>query len=804
MSHSAWLSWTQNMKLRSRIFIWFFGLLLTVQAVTAWFVYRYSLDNVEQNIHERLVNGQSLFIKEFENRGQYQQNSAITIAKDWGLRQAMGQQDGDTLRSALNNHRSRVDADLGIAIHSTGQLLATTLSGNPAAQEQIQQHLNQSSLSDDTTQEKFIMVGAQLYQLIITPVKAPLTIGWVAIGFAIDDALAKHFHTVTNLDVSFVHVAANARLSEGKVVGASLERAPDLESTNLESLTQTPNYQRNYSDTIQLGAKLNHDDKGHLVAVMQKSVTEFLDQFRRWWINLLLLYAGALLAAGLVAAMIARSVTQPVSSLLDLTRRITSGNFSRTDNISELHLGRKDEIGALAREFQTMERAVTVREDEIRYRAEHDALTGLFNREMFLKLLQQTIESRATNESQGDGVLAVVLFNINRFKDINDTLGHHNGDQLLQQLSQRLSQKFPGQHIARLGADQFGVFVTLECYNGIHACCDDIRDCFATPFRHNSIDMLMSVTQGVATYPEHGQDALTLLRLADVAMFTAKAQRQEEAIYDSKLDHHSVQRLSLMSDLPSAIEQNQLELYFQPTLHIQAENTYKLAKVECLVRWIHPIYGFIPPDDFIHLAEQSGTIIQLTQWVLRSALSQCHEWRKQGMEIGVAVNISASDLFRGSLLNDVPQLLQEFDVAPQLLTIEVTESEVMEDPERAVSILKKLKSLGIRLSVDDYGTGYSSLAHLKQLPVQELKIDKSFVLNLRHDQDDQAIVRSTIDLGHIMGLVVVAEGVEDIDSLEYLASHGCDYAQGYHISKPLSKSDINTWLSSNQNLIQSH
>lgn len=802
MSRTSRLSWVRNIKLRNRIFIWFFSLLLTVQGFTAWFVYRYSLDNVEQNIHERLVNGQSLFIKEFENRGQYQQNSAITIAKDWALRQAMGQQDRDTLRSALNNHRSRVDADIGIAVHSTGQVLATTLSGDPSAQSQIQKYLDQSKLDNDTTQERFIMVGQGLYQLIITPVKAPVTIGWVAIGFAIDDALAKHFHTVTNLDVSFVYVESAQALHQGKVVGATLERYPDLEAHDIASLTKMPHYQRNYRDTIQLGAQLNQDNNGYLFAVMQKSVQEFLDQFRSWWINLLLLYAVALVAAGLVAAMIARSVTQPVSSLLDLTRRMTSGNFDNSDSIRESHLQRTDEIGALAREFQTMERAVIVREDEIRYRAEHDALTGLFNREMFLKLLQRSIDTRGRKDSQSDGVLAVVLFNINRFKDVNDTLGHHNGDHLLQQLSQRLTQKFPDQHIARLGADQFGLFVTLECYKDIHSCCDAIKECFATPFRHNNIDMLMSVTQGLATYPEHGQDALTLLRLADVAMFTAKSQRQEQAIYDSQLDHHSVQRLSLMSDLPNAIEQNQLELYFQPTLQVQSDQQYKLAKVECLVRWIHPVYGFVPPDDFIHLAEQSGTIIQLTQWVLDSALAQCHEWRKQGLQIGVAVNISASDLFRGSLLSDVPRLLQQYDVPSQLLTIEVTESEVMEDPERAVAILQKLRNLGIRLSVDDYGTGYSSLAHLKQLPVQELKIDKSFVLNLRHDQDDQAIVRSTIDLGHIMGLVVVAEGVEDKDSLEYLTTHGCDYAQGYYISKPLSKSDIDTWLSNNRDMIQ--
>lgn len=281
--------------------------------------------------------------------------------------------------------------------------------------------------------------------------------------------------------------------------------------------------------------------------------------------------------------------------------------------------------------------------------------------------------------------------------------------------------------------------------------------------------------------------------MAEIAMYHAKDRNLESSIYDSQQDQHSVRQLSLMSELPNAIREGQMQLFYQPTLSL-AGNSPKVVKVECLTRWEHPQHGLIPPDDFISLAEQSGAIADLTNWAIDAALQHCRQWRSQYREIGVAVNISALDLFRGNLPKLVAELLQKYQLPGQLLTLEITESEIMKDPEHACRLLDEIRNLGVRLSIDDYGTGYSSLAQMKQLPVDELKIDKCFVMELCHSPDDQAIVRSTIDLGHTIGLSIVAEGVESLDILEQLQSKGCDYAQGYYIAKPLPLDTLEQWL----------
>jgi len=249
-----------------------------------------------------------------------------------------------------------------------------------------------------------------------------------------------------------------------------------------------------------------------------------------------------------------------------------------------------------------------------------------------------------------------------------------------------------------------------------------------------------------------------------------------------------------MSDLPAAIYKDQLVVYYQPTLALGENGAHTITKVECLVRWQHPVYGFIAPDDFIPLAEQTGIITRLTYWVLKTAMQQHHRWRDQGTILDFAVNIFAVDLFRGNLQKLISALLNHFDIEAERLVIEVTESEVMQDPGKAVAILTEIAMLGVRLSVDDYGTGYSSLAHIKQLPVHELKIDKSFVMGLPDSTDDEIIVRSTIDMARTMGLAVVAEGVESGETLELLQQRGCHYAQGFFISKPLPADELEQWV----------
>jgi predicted signal transduction protein with EAL and GGDEF domain len=363
---------------------------------------------------------------------------------------------------------------------------------------------------------------------------------------------------------------------------------------------------------------------------------------------------------------------------------------------------------------------------------------------------------------------------------------------LLCQLAARLQALLrPTEQLARLGGDEFALLIS-PCQPGrLIPAAEHFRAALHEPFAVRGISMTLNATVGIALYPDHGESAGSLLQHAEVAMYQGKQQRSPYALYRPELDRHSLLRLALMSELKGAVEGGQLSLYYQPKLNIQSRSLYG---VECLVRWIHPVHGFIPPDEFIPLAEQTGNVCALTRWVVRTAIAQSRLWQEQGLDLKTAINISALDLADPGFAGFIAAQLDEHGVAPGNFVVEITESAVMADPELAMGQLQQLCELGVQLSIDDYGTGYSSMAQLKRLPVHELKIDKSFVLDLLSNPDDDIIVRSTIELGHNMGLKIVAEGVETEAVLERLDQLGCDIAQGYLLSKPLPPSAFASWL----------
>ncbi len=768
---------------RNRIFTAFFGLLLLLQGITALFSWTALDRGVQTQMSEALQTGKRLFHSELVSRNAYLQTYADTIAHDDALQRAIALRDLKTLRSALNNHIDRVEADIAFVSDYDGQLIGSTVNIQPQTLLNIIAPLDPR---DTYTREQISNIDGQYYQLVLVPITQGGLNAWLSIGFEFNTALAKHFEAITELDICFVAVDNQNIEMIASTRPDIASRLPSMAAELPQLAEGEPHFLSDAENTMQIGHVIENEGDGNLMVIIQKSRQRLFGSLTDFWIGLLFLFSVSLFAVSIVAAVIARSVTKPVEALLKLIKKATSGEYQTT-----IEIGRQDEIGQLATEFQTMNQAVAEREREIRYQAEHDSLTGLQKREVFIRVLENAINT----SNQTHPKFCVGLFNINRFKEINDTLGHDNGDQLLIEVGTRLTQVFDVNTLARQEGDQFLFFMPMDNYGQLKELREKIAHLFEPSFTQNGINIALSTSLGIATYPEHSKDVTTLLRLADIAISTAKDKRLAFALYDKKNDTHSVQRLSLMSDLPGAIEEGQLELYYQPTLSLQKDGGHRITKMECLVRWHHPSYGFVPPDDFIALAEQSGSITRLTQWVLRTALAQCQAWRQSGFDIGVAVNISAIDLFAGDLQTNVPNLLQHFGVPCHMLTLEVTESEIMEDPEQACNILRAMKDLGVRLSVDDYGTGYSSLAHLKQLPVHELKIDKSFVLDMNRDKDDATIVKSTIELGHTMGLTVVAEGVEDKDTLTLLSQLGCNFAQGYYMSRPLPVKELEKWLS---------
>jgi diguanylate cyclase (GGDEF)-like protein/PAS domain S-box-containing protein len=427
-------------------------------------------------------------------------------------------------------------------------------------------------------------------------------------------------------------------------------------------------------------------------------------------------------------------------------------------------------------------------EADLQHQALHDDLTRLPNR----TLLQDRLDQGMLTAQRNHTSLALLLMDLDSFKDVNDTLGHQYGDALLQEAGHRLRETLrESDTVARLGGDEFAVLLPSSNIVGATMAARKIVRSLKTPFEIEGQMVHVGASIGIVLFPDHGQNANTLLQRADVAMYTAKRGDGGFVVYESDQDPYSPARLALMSDLREAIDTGGLALHYQPKAHVRTGCT---EHVEALLRWEHPEKGFIPPDQFIPLAEHAGLMKSLSSWVLNEALRQCHLWHEEGCDISVAVNLSARNLHDTELVEAVEELLDRWSLEPAWLQLEITEGALMIDPIRAMATLTRLHEMGVWISIDDFGTGYSSLGYLKRLPAHQLKIDKSFVLEMATNEDDAFIVRSVIDLAHSLGLEVVAEGVENQQTWDLLAAMGCDLAQGYHLSRPLTPKQLDHWL----------
>ncbi|MBA2287709.1 MAG: EAL domain-containing protein [Ktedonobacteraceae bacterium] len=433
--------------------------------------------------------------------------------------------------------------------------------------------------------------------------------------------------------------------------------------------------------------------------------------------------------------------------------------------------------------------ALTSANIQLEVQATHDALTGLPNRSLLWSRLDQAMHLAYTDDIPA----ALLLLDLDRFKEVNDTLGHQVGDMLLQQIGPRLQHCLrPTDLVARLGGDEFAIVLPATEVAEAVQMAYIVLDALDAPFliEEHALDIGGSI--GVALTPQHGCDATTLLRCADVAMYAAKRSQSGHVLYTSGIDHYTPQKLALVGALRQAIASNELVLHYQPKIALAQG---RMVGVEALVRWHHPVHGLIPPDEFIPLAERTGLIAPLTRWVLEHAIRQCRDWEQAGLSLQVAVNLSTRTLYDPQLLSLVTDLLQAAGVAPGQLMLEITEGTLMDDPERVRAVLTRLRDIGVQIAIDDFGTGYSSLGYLKGLPIDEIKIDKTFVLGLGLDAEaaDVAIVQAVVAMARPLGCVVVAEGVESEETGQVLQELGCDLAQGYYFSRPLPATALEKW-----------
>lgn len=608
-------------------------------------------------------------------------------------------------------------------------------------------------------------------------------------GFPVDRDLVNDMRALSQLQVS---ILVRQRGSAGWT--ADVSTLPKAEAQMMAKEASSPQMGQAGATDLQIDGNqyrarvlpLARASNGQeAVAVLQRSVSEAVAPYQRLQLILLSITVLGVLGAAVASAVMARRITSPLRDLATVAKRLVEGDYSEG-----LYIRRQDEIGRLGAAFETMRSEIASRELKISRLAYQDQLTGLPNRVQFGDLLREAIGQA---QALPGGSCHILMMDLDRFQQVNDVLGHSFGDDLLRQVAARLAAQllYPGAKVARLGGDEFAILLPGVDLDGALDQAAHILRALEQPLSLQEQTVDLGAGIGVAGYPAHGDSSEVLLSRAEVAMYTAKRKGNGVTIYDPAIDQSSQESLSLLSELRRALERDEFMLYLQPKLDLA---TGAVVGGEALVRWVHPEKGFIGPDNFIPFAETTGFIRMLTIWMMEKVAGLSARLQAQGLRLKFSVNLSTRDLLDQELPTAFGAILERHRLTPAALCLEITESAIMDDPARAQSTLDRLAAMGFALSIDDFGTGYSSLAYLKRLPVDELKIDKSFVMKMAQDQDDAKIVRSTVDLGHNLGLRVVAEGVESEEVWFLLRQMGCDQGQGYFMGKPMPVERFLEWL----------
>jgi diguanylate cyclase (GGDEF)-like protein len=772
-------------RLSSRIVALFLGLLLLVQlaslAVVQWSIDR----NAHAQLSQDLVVGERIWHRLLVQRAAKLTLGASVLAADFGFRAATASGDTETLRSALDNHGQRIGATVTAMFRPDLQPRAVGESVDPSMLDALR------PLAARLAQQGSVLalLGGQPFQLVMVPMKAPQLVGYIVMGFPLDQALIDDMHAISGLQVALVLKPADG---PERVALSTLEAAqaagllslPEKDQMLLEQpspyIFRSVAHQGPGADDIAGQAAMR--------TLLLRSLDDAVAPYRPLKTTLAALTLLGLLVAGAASVFTARRVTTPLRSLVRATEHMGRGDYSHALK----HVERGDEIGELSRAFEQMRVSISSHELAIRQLAYWDRLTGLPNRAQFRDAVRDAITAASTAGPDGQPLpLAVVMLDLDRFKHVNDVLGYAFGDRLLKGVAERLLRLSvrEGDVVARLSGDEFALLLQGADQQVALTVAERVADVFQLPMTMDDHTVDLAAGFGVACWPAHAADADTLINRAEVAMYSAKRKSGAAQVYDAAIDASSSRSLSLLSELRRAVDNDELRLFLQPKIALAGEHAGRFTGAEALVRWQHPERGMVPPMEFIPFAEQTGFVRKLTLWMLQAVAAQWATLQALGLS-SVSVNLSTRDLMDQELPAKVERILRRHAMPASAMCLEITESAIMEEPQRALATLNALSAAGFKLSIDDFGTGYSSLAYLKRLPVNELKIDRSFVMAMEKDADDAKIVRSTIDLAHNLGLTVVAEGVENQTVMQLLAELQCDEGQGYHMSRPLPAAEM--------------
>lgn len=740
---------------------------------------------VKNQAEERLESGVRVFQRLIDMRGRRLHDGVQMLAADPGFKDAVASGDTVTLQSVMAKQASRINASEAMLLGLDGTVMVSSLPGAlPGDAFRYAKELREARERGQRT--LMVSLDRKAHLIVETEVLTPLPIARLVMGFSMDEALADELKQLTGLDVSFQASDDGGRGELASTLKAGA-RSDLIDVWHLHSHAEGIE-ELLLDDERYLNEKiiLSTGDDQTVIALLHSSLDDALAGFHELDSRIFLIAAVGLLASLTGALLLARSFSEPVNTLALAAERVGRGDYQ-----TPIELNRHDELGSLAKALNHMQREIAGREQLIAHNMLHDGITGLPNRSFVAELLASALESGRTT--------AVLHIGVGNLSGVQDSAGSEGVDQALRQLVQRLQASLrPGDQLARMLNNEFLLIVSDTSADNAFSAAVAVQQALAMPVRVAELEIRLEAHIGIAGYPDDAGSVDELLRRARIAMQDAAQMPDGLELYQHGRDDAHQRQITLIRDLRRAAQVGGLQLHFQPKVDLWQGHMFQ---AEALLRWNHPVYGVVSPGEFIPLAERTGSIQLLTAWVIEAVLRQMYLWNSRDLYMEVSLNISADDLAGAGLEQSVAELLQRYGIKGDQLVFEITESAMMRNPERALAMLHRLRALGIRLSVDDFGTGYSSLAQLRRMPVQELKIDQSFMRDLSDASGDAVIVRSTIDMSHALGLKVVAEGVEDGATRDLLKAWGCDTQQGYFFSRPLPADAFEAWLKQQAHLV---
>jgi diguanylate cyclase (GGDEF)-like protein len=757
---------------RTRLILTLLLVLTLVQLITAVAVLTATrADNLLQQ-QKNLEIGVKVFNEVLSNRGEQLNQSLSVLSADFGFKRAIATGEQETISSVLANHGTRIGAHAAVILSPKGKLLSSSLT--ELKQADIDALFEMSVNKGNGL--NILSLESQSYQFVLQPVKAPTLIAWVGMGFLLDKNVAQQAKAITGIDISFVNQTDNSLNLVSTLAKADSQTL--LSKVNINSLLKSPSLSlpdNHLSIAIALDPR---NDK--LWAVLHQSNAKWQQSYLQLRNTLMLIFAFTLASAFVIATWLATGLSTPLEHLVRYARKIGQGQTP------ERIEGAPTELQALADSLVLMREDIDAREKDLLFQSQHDDLTGLLNRFSAKRNLAEQQEALTGS---------LILLDIKRFRHINDIIGFNNADRLLVLFAERLTHLTPRPALlARLDGDTFLLHYPNPMEIGpLHLALNNLE----APFSIDGSKISVAVRAGLVAIAANGYDIDILIRRGEIALNQARAEELRILSYRPGTDEQYQRELKIIRDLPLGLESNQLYLVFQPKVKLALN---QCTAAEALIRWQHPELGFIAPDEFIRLAENSGNIGMVSQWVITEAIKHLAAWQLQGITLKLAINLSAHDLSSRELPSHIAAQLQAQGLACDALSIEVTEGAVMKDPDAVIAVLQDFRDLGISIAIDDFGTGHSSLAYLKLLPVDEVKIDRSFVKDMLSNKQDAMIVETSIQLIHGLGMGVVAEGVEEPETVELLKAINCDIIQGYVFSKPLKNEEFALWFNGfNQN-----